>query len=643
MKFSYLFVIIAFIIFRITSSELIEVDTIKISDDPNISKVELEIKKSTIEFENNGLNISSSSLNPMIKNLFSKFSNLSNEDNSTKIIIPYTIFQACKITVNKQIQTLPLVVSLIDFNNIPKIYYLEINLEKQQTNDILPRDNIVEKVESMCKAAKESLIKELTETKNVLNIMAEKSNLLKTQEENKKQIENSTNSNGNVDLNTTKQRLKMSIQLRENLKKEIEAIKNKSDIQIKESLLHGSKAEASNNEKSNMVKSIKDKEEELSKAEKEKETLLKKMNEMNSNNANSINDKNSNENANGNNNQSNNVGNLNSNTNSPQVNGGTNNLPINNDNNNLNSKNVEQIKKSRVSNDVSNNNSNPINNTNNNTQQQQIKSNENQQPVGSSQSQNNVNIDEAMNSKKAEKTLINSERKILEDEINYDSQEYQKFDSNISQKNMQLDKVKRQMSEKSPEKLEEEIQKITLDLNVAVKECQTLSKKKESDTSNNTKLTENIKKLNEEVKTLLTSKDTMFASYKKSLSESNNKNKDILEYLNQCYVFKEGFIDTAIVSFYQNNKDALNYIMSIKPNDGNYNLVDNIFSSKNPDVCKDLRKEISVEKKKKKSRKSIEKEMRRELRLNRKGITKMNGLVYDSQGFNNNIMINYNS
>jgi DNA repair photolyase len=71
-------------------------------------------------------------------------------------------------------------------------------------------------------------------------------------------------------------------------------------------------------------------------------------------------------------------------------------------------------------------------------------------------------------------------------------------------------------------------------------------------------------------------------------------------------------------------------IMSIKPNKHNYNFVDNIFSSKVPNVCNEIqtakRKLRKLEKRK--LRKDAETEEERKLR--EQGKTKRNGLIYSS-------------
>jgi len=121
--------------------------------------------------------------------------------------------------------------------------------------------------------------------------------------------------------------------------------------------------------------------------------------------------------------------------------------------------------------------------------------------------------------------------------------------------------------------------------------------------------------------------------YKKSIKKESI---DILNQIGKCFDFRLGIIDLAKTSFFSDTKDAINVIKSLVPNQGDYNLIDKIYSSTVSSVCSQFTQDLKNEKKENKKKLRMADKIKRENIKRREGKTGLNGLIYS----NNNVPLN---
>lgn len=116
-----------------------------------------------------------------------------------------------------------------------------------------------------------------------------------------------------------------------------------------------------------------------------------------------------------------------------------------------------------------------------------------------------------------------------------------------------------------------------------------------------------VKTTIEPVKSIQSDKDSI--DQNKEYEKKNLKTEvtQIFEDMDSTFKFVTGYIANAIKFFNNDSKEALNYLMSLKPNtsSNNYNLYDKLFTASGMNICNSVKRELKKARKKLKAMKAM--------------------------------------
>lgn len=237
----------------------------------------------------------------------------------------------------------------------------------------------------------------------------------------------------------------------------------------------------------------------------------------------------------------------------------------------------------------------------------------------------------AIRNKAEEKQKALTKLDIAGDNVTEASQEAQKLQSKVSQAESETKKASQELDNLKNSTTEDEKLKAESDARAA-------KEKFEANKTNLEKTKKSYADKQTEYKSLIKQKEEFLKSNELKIYEKikrrevENKNAvKILADLDKCFTFREGFVAQLTTSFSNNSMDSINMIMSIRPNKNNYNFVDNIYSSKIPNVCNEIQATKRRLRKFEKKKLRVESDFEEEKKLREQGKTKRNGLIFSSQ------------
>jgi hypothetical protein len=238
---------------------------------------------------------------------------------------------------------------------------------------------------------------------------------------------------------------------------------------------------------------------------------------------------------------------------------------------------------------------------------------------------------DAIRNKTEEKQKAMTKLDLAGEDVAETSKTAQKLQSKVSQAESETKKADQELEKLKNSSTEDEKKK-------AESDARTAKEKYNANKENLEKTKKTHEQKQTEYKGLIKQKEDFLKSNElkvyekiKRREDENKKAMKVLGDLEKCFTFREGYVSQLKTSFSNNSVDAINMVMGIRPNKNNYNFVDNIYSSKVPNVCNEIQsaKRRLRKLEKKKFRKDADLEEERKLR--EQGRTKRNGLIYSAQ------------
>lgn len=196
--------------------------------------------------------------------------------------------------------------------------------------------------------------------------------------------------------------------------------------------------------------------------------------------------------------------------------------------------------------------------------------------------------------------------KLMKD-VEEKTKEFNNFETQLKTLAIEIEKLESEMrfSNNTIQTKQAEIESLNQKIKVIEdKTCEARKKHSSLTKENNSSSSSSI--LMEPAKKLETNKESI--NQNKEYEKVNLKMEvsKIFDEMNNIFKFVTGYMGNASKFFNNDSKEALNYIMAIKPNisNGNYNLYDKLFNASGMNICSGVKKEMRKARKKNKLMKS---------------------------------------
>ena len=263
---------------------------------------------------------------------------------------------------------------------------------------------------------------------------------------------------------------------------------------------------------------------------------------------------------------------------------------------------------------------------------------------------NKEKVQSSVNDKSNEEAIAASKEKIaqynkiqsdineLSNQISKKSQEYLDTKKKQDEVNNTVDTESAKLDTLNLSSKSKEVQNLVENTEDKKNKCRDTEQKYNEAKKNSEENLAGVQTLSKQLLELMENKDLLKESHTINKKNMNKEAKGILDQLDSSFIFKPEFISATIIAFARDNTDSINLIKSIKPNESDNNTVDNIFTSKNNNVCSLYKTQMRKQRKEFKKVLKEKKFKRKEEKKNKKGKTGLNGLVYNGSETKPNLL-----